>query len=67
MKSDLHDLTLHLHHETEKAVLVSDDGVRSRAVWLPKARIEIDRCAGPGRAIVLVTLPESLAIERGLV
>lgn len=71
MKSDLHDLTMQLHHETDRAVLVSDDGEREHAVWLPKSRIEMERCAEwagakPGCAIVVVTLPERLAIEKGL-
>lgn len=64
MRSDLIDLTMHLHHETDKAVLVSDDGDRTKAVWLPKAAVEIERTS---KAIVVVTIPERLAIERGLV
>lgn len=69
MRSDLIDLTVVLHHETEKAVLVSDDGVRSRAVWLPKSAIEIIE-EGPtalGQKYHTITLPERLAIDKGLV
>ena len=33
-KSDLIDVTVQLHHETAKAVLVSDDGDRDKAVWI---------------------------------
>jgi hypothetical protein len=64
MKSNLIDLTLQQHHETERAILVSDDADREQAVWLPKSQIEVE----PGeRGTVIVTLPEPLAIEKGLV
>jgi len=62
-KSDLHDLTMTLHCETDKAVLVSDDGDVKRGVWLAKSQIEIEHKRG---AIVIVTAPEWLAIEKGL-
>lgn len=61
--SDLHDLTMTLHRETDKAVLVSDDGDIRRAVWVAKSQIEIERKRG---AIVVVTAPEWLATEKGL-
>jgi len=64
MKSNLIDLTLQRHHETEKAILVSDDGDREKAVWLPKSAVEVEE---KGKSIVIVTLPEPLAIEKGLV
>lgn len=63
MKSDLVDLTLVIHHETDKAVLVSETGERSSAVWLPKSRIEIER----QDKVALITVPERLAIDKGLV
>ncbi len=65
MRSDLHDITMQLHHKTDKAVLVSDDGERDNAVWLPMKHIEIEPSA-EGRAFVKVTMPEWLAIEKGL-
>lgn len=58
------DVTMQLHHRTERAVLVSDDGERERAVWLPLAQIEI---VTRERGLVEVTLPEWLAVEKGLV
>lgn len=64
MKSDLVDLTMVLHHETERAILVSDDGDRRKAVWLPRSMIEIER---KPRGIVVVTLPERLALDKGLI
>lgn len=63
MRSNLVDLELHRHHETEKAILVSDDGDSSKAVWLPKSAVEVEE---NGRGIVVVTIPERLAIEKGL-
>lgn len=63
MKSDLHDFEMQLHHETAKAVLVSDDGVREHAIWLPKASIEFEQ---KGKGIVTVTMPEWFAVEKGL-
>ena len=58
------DLTLRLHHETDKAVLVSDDGDEKKAVWLPLSQIEIERKRG---GVVVVTAPEWLATDKGLV
>ncbi|WP_407528403.1 hypothetical protein [Methylobacterium oryzisoli] len=65
MRSNLVDLTVRLHHETPMAVLVSLDGDRDEAVWLPKSAIEIE--ADAGKATHTVTLPEPLAIDKGLV
>lgn len=63
-KSDLVDLTMQLHAETAKAIRVSDDGDDKKAVWLPLSQVEIERKA---KGIVIVTLPEWLAIDKGLV
>lgn len=63
MKSDIIDVTVHLHHQTDKAVLVSDTGDKDDAVWLPLSQIEI----APDGAVHVVTLPEWLAKEKGLV
>jgi hypothetical protein len=67
--SDLIDLTLQEHARTKLAILVSDDGGQSKAVWLPLSQIEVAVAPGTGAAkgLVLVTLPEWLATERGLV
>ena len=62
-KSDLHDFTLQLHGRSERAILVSEAGDKDKAVWLPLAQIE----AVPGkRGLVTVTVPEWLALEKGL-
>ncbi|MBY6239856.1 hypothetical protein [Methylosinus sp. Sm6] len=63
MKSDLVDLTMQLHHETPKAILVSDAGDRDKAVWLPKSHVEFER---KKQGVVVVTLPEWMAIEKKL-
>ena len=56
-------LTLHLHHETVKAILVSDTGDDNDAVWIPRSLCEIEPLKGQ---VVEVTLPETFAISKGL-
>jgi len=63
-REDLIELTLTLHHETERAILVSDDDDRDKAVWLARSQIAIEP---KGNGIVEVTCPEWLAKERGLI
>lgn len=62
-RSDLIDLALIVHHETEGAWLLSDTGQKSDAKWLPKSVGE--REDGPGASIF--TMPERYAIDRGWV
>lgn len=64
MSGRLIDLTLHLHHQTERAFLVSDTGEESDAVWLPKSRVEQGDEIKPD--IYEFTMPLSLATEKGL-
>jgi hypothetical protein len=64
MKSDLIDITVQKVAETDKAVLVTED-VPDNAVWLPKSQIEIEQSAT--RGLYIVTLPESLALAKGLI
>jgi hypothetical protein len=63
-RSDLIDVTLQLHHETAKAILVSEDGDRDNAKWLPLSQVEIER---KERGIVIVTMPEWLAMDKDLI
>lgn len=63
MKSDLVDIPVILHHETALAILVSDDGDRKRAIWIPKTACEIE----PNGKVWTLTLPERVALEKGLV
>ncbi len=64
MKSDVIDLTVQKLHETEKAVLVTVD-VPENGVWLAKSQIEIEPCETGG--LFTVTLPEWIALQRGLI
>lgn len=52
-----------VHHRTEKAILFSNDGIRANAVWLPLSMIEVEDTD----SIYLVSLPEHLALEKGLI
>ncbi len=63
MKSDLVDITTMIFHQTDAAILVSDDAT-SEKVWLPKSQCELEREEG---RVYTVTLPEWLAIEKGLI
>jgi len=59
-KSDLIDLSLMVHHVTEKAVLLSDTGEVSKAKWCPLSQVENN---GDGTW----TMPEWLAKEKGFI
>jgi hypothetical protein len=69
-KSDLIDIECVLHHETKPqseddgAFLVSIDGERKGAVWVPKSAAQVERIS---RGTVKLTLSERLATEKGLV
>jgi hypothetical protein len=65
MKSNLVDLMVEITHETEKAILVHT-GDKDKSAWLPKSAVEISR-DDPIPGIATITLPEPLAIEKGLV
>lgn len=62
MRSNLVDVIVSLDHETEKAWLVNDGKTK---VWIAKSQAELELSHG-GRFYTL-TLPESLAIDKGLV
>jgi len=66
MKSNLIDITVVKHAETTKAVLVSDNGDKSRGVWVPLSQCEIEPEDGE-KDIYVLTLPEWLAIDKGLI
>lgn len=59
----LHDIDGFLHVETDMAILFSEDGDKDSAVWLPKSQIEYSE---KGRGRCEVTLPEWLAVDKGL-
>lgn len=62
-KSELVDLDVIIAHTTERAILVAltEDGER---VWLPLSAVEVNE---RHRDAANITLPASLAIEKGLV
>jgi hypothetical protein len=57
-----------LRYETPKAILVSEDEEHD-GIWLPKSLVEFSilRKTKLGHTVVEVTLPESLAKEKGLI
>lgn len=64
--SDVVDLRLHLHWMTPDAIKVSVDGEKSNAVWLPKSKIGYPTECETG-TVITVTMPEWLAVDKGLV
>lgn len=64
-KSDVIDLVLQLKHETDLAILVYEDDPL-KAEWLPRSVVEVSY-GDPSPGFVTVTLPERLAIQKGLV
>lgn len=69
MAKELVDLEMCMHAEIPKAILVSHDGDRDKAVWLPKSQVEFEpkKRLADGTKITSVTMPEWLAIEKELV
>lgn len=64
MKSDLIDITVQLHAATAHAIKVSTSGDVKKAVWLPLSQAVIERRSS---GVVVVTMPEWLAVEKELV
>lgn len=62
---DIIDIEVQIHHQTDRAILASDDGNKDNAKWLPLSQIEVCSVNKPPYAIV--SMPEWLAIEKGLV
>lgn len=57
------DLDAIIAAETERTVMTKEDR-SSAGIWLPKSPVEVD---GEVRDPGIVAVPESLAIERGLI
>lgn len=74
--SDLKDIELALHHETGAAVLVSTGGQLHKPAWVPKSQCQVEKTGRymsvwnderrKSAEVVIVTLPEWLAREKGL-
>lgn len=67
-KTETLDLTLVFHDETEKAIIVSEDGDDTKTIALPKSRVEFEFIR-PARGMkrVEVQIPDWLAEKEGLV
>jgi hypothetical protein len=66
MRSDLIDLEVMVHAETDEAIKVSLDGNAQKAVWIPKSMIEIERSMKM-EDVVTMTVPQWKAEKEGLV
>jgi hypothetical protein len=64
MRSDLEDIEVTLHHSTGKAWLVSTDGERENAKWVPKSKCELEHVRGH---IWTLTAPQPYLEEKELV
>lgn len=63
-KSELVDIEAVIKQRTVKAVRIDHPDSNSEDVWLPLSMIEIDET---GRMMVDITLPRTLAEEKGLI
>lgn len=63
---------LYVHHETESAWCVSEDGDEDRTFWLPRSQVTTDEMnqlrnrAGLSERAYEFEIPDWLATERGL-
>ena len=62
--SDLFDVTVQLHASTDKAIKVSNTGIATDAVWLPKSQVEIE---DKGKGVLIVTAPTWLLRDKELI
>lgn len=59
------ELALTLHTETDKAYLVSDDGERKNAKWVPRSQVTINTRRRSGAVeIIEAEMPEWLAADK---
>ena len=64
MAREIIDITVQIHAKTDRAILVSDDGHKEKAVWLPLSQVEVEMMRG---GTAEITLPEWLALDKGLI
>jgi hypothetical protein len=64
MRSNLIDIDGAIEAQTEKAVMFHT-GNKEEAAWLARSQIEVSETGFAG--IVTVTMPEWLALEKGLI
>lgn len=65
MRAQFFDMSAKIHRETEKAILISDDGDEKNAKWVPLSQIEITNRKANGIAEII--MPEWLAKDKGFV
>jgi len=65
MRSNVTDIDAILVHQTGAAILVKTDE-DTTGVWLPKSQVEV-HWGGDASGAVVVTVPDWLATEKGLV
>jgi len=63
-RSDIIDIIVIIKHETVKAILVDHGG--KEPCWLPRSAIEIVE-VNPGGKTHTISLPQSLAEEKGII
>lgn len=61
--SKLFDITVLVHHETDRAWLVSDDG--DKKVWIPKSLAECEKNGDSGTWVL--TAPEWILKDKELI
>jgi len=66
MKLDSVELELYKHTVTSMAILVSKTEHEGEKVWLPLSHIEIEYKEPYGK-IMIVTMPEWMALKKGLI
>ena len=64
MKSDVIDIEVKVHARTDRGIRVSATGQQIDAEWLPLSQIEVEMKEG---GMAVVTLPEWLALDKGLI
>lgn len=63
-KRELVDIEVEIIAQTEKAVKVTDG---KTTCWLPLSQVEVERAKRCGEWCTVVTMPEPLALEKGLI
>ena len=70
MRDETEKFTLVIHHETDRAWLVSENGEDDDAFWIPKSKCELtDKKpqADRKKTVAVFDIPEWLAMERDLI
>jgi hypothetical protein len=65
MGNHMIEFVMKLHRETEKAILVSDDGEEKNAIWLPKSQVTVQEQLADEH--IRIEVPEWLAQKQNLI